>query len=314
MKSSKIFTLPRFLNLVLFLTGLMTPLARADWQRDESSLAWRDGTNVVWRFSFDPKKGKTFFDPVAVRGTTLSNFKPADHPWHYGLWFSWKYINQANYWEEDRETGKAEGATRWVPPEIQTQPDGSAVIRLMVSYTHPTGRVDLLETRALNISALKADGGYSIDWRSTFKAGDAGAILDRTPMPNEPDGKVNGGYAGLGLRMAGPPLTFSVVCSTGVVNQFVSDRARPSASALACNFADQGREVGGIALLSDPANAGEHASWYVVNSREMRFACAAILAPKVITLKPGEEMKLHYKISVSPKSWTPEALQAETIR
>src|SRR5262245_57283238 len=58
--------------------------ACAEWQREETSLAWRDETNVVWRFSFDPKKGKTFFDPVAVRGTTLTNFKPEDHPWHYG--------------------------------------------------------------------------------------------------------------------------------------------------------------------------------------------------------------------------------------
>lgn len=289
--------------------GVVAQTARADWQRDETSIAWRDGTNTVWRFSFDPKKGKTFFDPVAVRGTTFTNFKPEDHPWHYGLWFSWKYINHANYWEEDRATGKAEGATRWITPEIETKPDGSAAIKLALSYTHPSGRVDLMERRDLNISAPKADGSYTIDWQSSFKAGKEGAELDRTPMPGEPKGAVNGGYAGLSLRMAAPPLTFSVLCSTGAVDRFVNERARPFASALACNFAKDNHDLGGIAIFNDPSNVGDNA-WYVVDSKQMRFACAAILAPRIITLKPGEEMKLHYRIALSPKAWTVESLRA----
>jgi len=295
---------------LLLSASVIAQRAYADWQREDTSLAWRDGTNVVWRFSFDPKKGKTFFDPVAVRGTTLTNFKPEDHPWHYGLWFSWKYINKANYWEENRQTGKAEGATRWDTPIIETKSDGSATIKLNVTYTHPSGRVDMTESRELKISMLKTDGSYTIDWRADFVAGKEGAVLDRTPMPSDPDGKVNGGYAGLGLRMAAPPLTFSVVCSTGLVERFVSDRARPFAPALAFNFGNEGRDVGGIAIISDPANAGENAPWYIVNSKEMRFACAAILAPKVLTLKPSEELKLRYRIAVSPKAWTVDSLRA----
>jgi hypothetical protein len=130
------------------------PAARGDWQRDDATLAWRVDDHVVWQFSFDPRKGKTFFNPVSVAGgPTLTNFRPEDHPWHYGLWFSWKYINHANYWEEDRQSGKAEGATRWSPPGIETRPDGSATVRLEVTYTHPSGRVDLTETRELRISA-----------------------------------------------------------------------------------------------------------------------------------------------------------------
>jgi len=281
---------------------------RADWQRDDATIAWRAGTNVVWRFSYDPKKGKTFFDPVSVHGVAFTNFKPEDHPWHYGLWFSWKYINHVNYWEENRKTGKAEGATRWSPPQIETHADGSAVIKLVVRYTHPSGRVDLLEHRTLDVSAPAADGSYAIDWHATFKAGPEGAKLDRTPMPGEPKGAINGGYAGLGLRMAGSPLKFSVLCSTGAVDHFVSDRARPFAGALACNFADDGQDVGGIAIFNDPANVGDNA-WYVVNSGQMRFACPALLAPRVITLKPGEEMKLHYRIAIRPKAWTVDALR-----
>lgn len=310
MNSPALLTSHRTVLGLLLLTLCFPQLSPAEWQRNDTTLAWRDGTNIVWRFSFDPQKGKTFFDPVAVGGTTLTNFKPEDHPWHYGLWFSWKYINKANYWEENRQTGKAEGATRWKPPVIETKPDGSATIKLEVTYTHPTGRVDMTELRELKISAPQADGSYTIDWHADFTAGKEGAVLDRTPMPGDPDGKVNGGYAGLGLRLAAPPLGLSVLCSTGAVNQFVSDRARPAAPAIAFNFTEGTREVGGIAIFSDPANAGTNAPWYMANSKQMRFACAAILAPKIRTLQAGEEMKLRYRIAIRPRAWTVESLAA----
>ena len=72
----------------------------------------------MWQLSFDPAKGKPFFHPVSVNGgTSLTNFRPEDHPWHYGLWFSWKLINGANYWEENRETGRAQGGDALEPAE-----------------------------------------------------------------------------------------------------------------------------------------------------------------------------------------------------
>ena len=295
--------------LLLFFS-IFQNTTRADWRRDDTTIAWRVGTNVLWKFSFDPTKEKTFFNPLTVgNGVSLTNFKPEDHPWHYGFWFSWKYINHVNYWEEERATGKAEGATRWTTPKIQTQDDGSATIQFEVTYTNPSNRVDMTESRELKISAPKSDGSYTIDWSAKFTAGKDGAILDRTPMPGEPDGKVNGGYGGLGLRMASAPLMMSVVCSTGLVTHFESDRARPNAPAIGCNFSDGTNVIGGIAIFSDPKNAGENAPWYLINSDKMRFACAAILAPKIRTLKPGEKMNLHYRITVRRQPWTPEALE-----
>jgi hypothetical protein len=297
-----------FMALLVFC--MSQPAARADWQRTDTTLAWRVGTNVLWQFSFDPQKGKPFFHPLTVAGgPALTNFKPADHPWHYGFWFSWKYINHVNYWEEDRTTGHAEGATRWTTPVIETQPDGSAVIRLDVTYTNPSNGVDMTESRELKVSAPKSDSGYTIDWHARFTAGKEGAILDRTPLLGEPDGKVNGGYAGLGIRMAGLPMTMSVVCTTGLVTHFESDRARPNAAAVGCNFTEGSKEIGGIAIFSAPKNAGENAPWYIINSEQMRFACAAILAPKIRTLAPGEQMNLDYRMAIQPQAWTTNSLQ-----
>ena len=282
----------------------------ADWQRDAGSIAWRAGADTVWRFSYDAKHGKAFFDPLGpVGGPSLTNFKPEDHPWHYGLWFSWKYINDVNYWEEDRRSGQAVGKTQWNAPVITTQPDGRATITLAVSYVHPSGRVDLTEARELIISTPDAAGGYTIDWRSRFVAGAEGAVLGRTPMPGEPGGQVNGGYAGIGARLASMPLVMSVVTAEGPVTEFVNDRARPASSAIACNFTLDGKDAGALAILSDPSNIGERAPWYLINNPTFRYADPAILAPAVRTLKAGDAWVLRYRFAVTRTTWTPATLR-----
>ncbi len=297
--------------------GLFQTAAFGEWQRDDKSLAWVSGTKVFWRFSFDPSKGKPFFHPVAPGGnTSLTNFKPADHPWHYALWFSWKYINHptdgshVNYWEEDRTTGNAQGKTRWGPPTIETQADGRATIRLKLSYVNPSGATDMTELRELQVSAPTADGGFSIDWWARFTVGDKDLVLDRTPMPGEPGGAVNGGYAGLSARMVPLPVTMSVVTTAGPVEQFVSNRARPNAAAVACNFSDGARDIGSLAFFSDPANTAPDAPWYIIDSKQMPFICQALLAPKPRPVPAHGEFTLRYRIAVSPKARTQAELEA----
>ena len=291
--------------------ALALPLsAHAEWQQDEKGLAWKNGEQTVWRYSFDLDKGKPFFDPLSIRGTRLTNFRPEDHPWHYGLWFSWKYINEANYWEENRESGKAQGSTRWSTPQIETREDGSASIRMSLTYTHPSGRVDLTENRALEISAPDQTGRYTIDWNSHFTAGKEGAVLDRTPMPGEPKGAFNGGYAGLAARLAGAPLSMSVVSTEGPITEFVTDRARPDAPAVGSNFNDAGKPVGSIAVLAHPSNIAKNAPWYIINAEDgMRFVCSAVLAPAIRKLPANGKWDLSYRVIVQSEPFTPESLR-----
>jgi hypothetical protein len=292
---------------------------RADWRRDEHSIAWTDGSGSVWKFSFDPAAGKPFFHPVRPVGGPLSltNFKPKDHPWHYGMWFSWKYINHVNYWEEDLKTGEAQGKTRWTTPAITTRSDGEAVIQLRLRYINPSGQVEMTEERKIAVSAPDARGGYTIDWNGRFIAGPNGALLDRTPMPNEPGGKVNGGYAGLAVRMPSVPVRMKVVTTHGAVAQFVEDRARPFSPAVGCNFEQNNQPVGGLAILSSPQNLAGEAPWYLIDADSsnafpdgFRFACAAVLAPHVLQLPPGGHLALSYRMVVAAGSWTPASLQA----
>jgi len=290
--------------------GLFQTAALGEWQCDDQSLAWVSETNVFWRFSYDPGKGKPFFHPLAPSGKTpLTNFRPADHPWHYGLWFSWKYINHpndarhVNYWEEN-SAGNSQGKTRWTPPAIETQTNGRATIRLKLSYVNPAGETDMTELRELQVSAPAADGGFTIDWLAHFTVGDTDLVLDRTPMPGEPGGQVNGGYAGLSARMVPLPVTMSVVTAAGSVERFVSNRARPNAAAVACNFNDGSRDIGSLAFFSDPANTAGDAPWYIIDSRQMPFICQALLAPKPRSVAAHGAFTLCYRIAVSPKAWT----------
>jgi len=310
---------PGFLALIplVLFAACSTPAARAAWVRDDISLAWRDGTNVVWRFSFDPNKGKPFFHPLTVAGSpSLTNFKPEDHPWHYGLWFSWKYINpedstnHINYWEEDRTTGLAQGKTLWDAPVIETASDGSATIRLQLRYVAPGNHVDVTESRTIKVTAPGPDGSYSIHWTAHFVVGDRAVVFDRTPLLGEPDGKVNGGYAGLAFRMAGQPLNVSMLTTAGPVAKFESDRARPNAAATAFNFLDGKRVVGGVAIIPEAPGADQNSPWYLINNATFRFACAAILAPKPIRRAAGEQFDLNYTVVVRANAWTVPDLQS----
>jgi hypothetical protein len=102
----------------------------------------------------------------------------------------------------------------------------------------------------------------------------------------------------------------SVVTPEGPVTSFVNDRARPQAQAVGANFSDGGTTVAALAILSDPANIGERAPWYLINSAEMRFVDPAVLAPAVRTMKAGEAWTLRYRVMVSRAAFTPASLRA----
>ena len=196
--------LRRFALLALPLSLCFAPAIRADWQKDDKSLAWKSGDAVVWQFNFDAATGgKPFFHPLgAVDGANVTARGPVDHPWHYGLWFSWKYINGKNYWEEDRVSGKPAGKTVWSAPVITTDASGAATIKMALTYVNEDiPRVDIVESREIAISAPDAGGTFTIDWKARFIAGPDGALLDRTAMPGEPRGAMNGGYGGMAIRM-----------------------------------------------------------------------------------------------------------------
>jgi hypothetical protein len=78
------------------------------------------------------------------------------------------------------------------------------------------------------------------------------------------------------------------------------------------NFTDGDKPVGGLAIFSSRGNLGRNPPWYLINEarRTFRFACAAILAPRLIAIRAGGPLNLEYCIIVQPAPWTVPSLQA----
>lgn len=285
---------------------------RPEWHREDDRVACRAGGRPRWAFAHGADFGKPHFCSFTPRGEELLEVGPADHRWHYGLWFSWKFLNGLNYWEENGPGNRAEGATCWAPPAVDLRPDGGATLRFELTYRNFAGAVELIERREIAVSPPEPDGGFAIDWRARFEAVAGRVVLERTPMPGEPGGQVNGGYGGLGLRLPVAPHGLDVVTPDGPVGTYTHERARPFVPAIGCNVTLAGRALGGVALVNlDPAcGAPAPLPWYVANMPGMRFVCAALLAPAPLTLARGETLDLRYRALVRPAAWTPESLCA----
>src|SRR5437773_4262742 len=76
----------------------------------------------LWRYVYGGKP-KPFFHPLHTpAGHCLTLFEPHDHFWHRGLWFTIKFINGENFWEENDAFGTQRTL---LPPAVMHAPDGS---------------------------------------------------------------------------------------------------------------------------------------------------------------------------------------------
>ena len=277
------------------------PAQKYSWHQDEHSLTLLNGTNVVWQIVADPAQGKPYFHPLATpSGMVLTDLRPQDHPWHRGLWFSWKYINGLNYWEEDPQTHRAEAATELVESKLQPQEDGSAELKFSLSYHPWNAPAVLTEQRTIEISA-PTRGRYEINWTSEFTAV-TNVNLTRTPPPYEPDGKPYGGYAGLSLRLDKAMCGWTFSSSSG--QSGVAKLHGKPASWLKFST---GTNLPAVTIFDDAQNLRHPSPWYV--NQEMPFFSPALLFSKSLTLSPGEKLVLHYRILIADHDTQDQALQ-----
>lgn len=315
--------LPLAISLPVIGTSFATNAATAEftWQRDADSVALLEKEQVIWRFRCGKDDAKPAFHPVALPGgPVLTCFRAEDHPWHRGLWFSWKFINGLNYWEEDKVTGASEGRTEWKNVKIDARPDFTARIAMGLSY-RPTnsaaaraggGAVVLTEHRVVEVSAPDPQGIYHLDWTMTFKALGQDVKLDRTPIPGEPDGKGHGGYAGLSVRFAQTLTNIQVVASTGPI-AFTNGGYRGKAIAADYTGTLENREIG-IAMLDHPKNLNSPSPWWIIDNKAMKYFSPAVLCYGPHILKAGEEMTLRYRVLIHPGRWDEKRLLVEEKR
>lgn len=235
------------------------------WKQTPTSLALLSGERIVWQLNFDPREGKPCFHPVTnPAGEVVTSLRPADHPWHRGIWWSWKFLNGVNYWEENKQ-GVSAGLTVLKETKVEARPDFSARIEQQIEYA-PV----LAEHRQLEIA------GNRIVWRSEFTAL-APVKLDRTPIAGEPDGQTWGGYAGLSVRLA-----------HGVTG-LRDNEGRTEATAIHGQTA-KWVEYAGVRVVPE-----QPCRWYVW-SKGMCYFSPAILFDSPLELATGQKLQFNYEI------------------
>ncbi len=264
--------------------------AGKSWQQTDQFLALLNDGKVVWQLNFEKGgNGKPCFHPLRLPdGTVFTAFRPPDHPWHRGFWWSWKYINGLNYWEEDRKTGKSQGTTEMTSLQVATNADFSATAEMEFSYHPPKQAPVLTEKRVLVMQPPDAKGTYTIDWTATFTAGAGDVKLDRTPPRQEKNGVSWGGYAGLSVRFADLAKSWTFTNSAGV-----SAAAVNGVPAMWMDFAGPS---GGILILDAPGNLRHPSAWYC--NQELPYFSPAIIKLEPFTLPAGKSMTLRYRAVV----------------
>jgi hypothetical protein len=300
--------------LAILLSTHATSLAGepCHWKAEEGkSLALVCGDRVLWQFCYDAEQPKPYFHPVALPdGRVLTWNSPPDHRWHHGLWFSWKFIGGVNYWEPDA-SGKPSGQTKWQNVEIRTHENGTARIAMDLTYSPGEEKVLMTERRVVEVSAPNDDGTYTFDWVCQFAAGDERVVLDRTPLPDEPDGKAFGGYAGLSVRFAKELVEREAATPEGPVEFNAESRYRGKSLAMDYNGLIDGKPCG-IAILDHPKNLNSPTPWYAIRSKPMSYYSPAVICYGPHTLEPGESFTLRYRVLVHSGRWAADRLAAES--
>lgn len=301
---------------------LMTclPLATLDatppgwtWrQQDQQSLELRGSSGPVSRFLVDPAPRDPHFDVLSTAdGRNLVWVGPPDHVWHYGHWFSWKLINGVNFWETDRATGASPGRTKVIDPRIETG-DDSATIRYLREYRLPGKEAPVMNDRfEIVIRTPRGKFGPQVDWTITTTALED-VELGRTPPPDEPGGKVWGGYGGLSWRGAKEMKDVHFLDSEGR-EDMVGHRRHARWSNARGTLDDK---PAGILLLDHPANPGHPTSWYLVQTPELPFwyLNPALVQPKPVKLAKGDSITCRYRVLPHDGTLVPDEIDAEARR
>ncbi|MFZ6003263.1 MAG: PmoA family protein [Actinomycetota bacterium] len=232
--------------------------------------------------------------PVATpAGIVLTRDAPPDHPWHHGLWFTIKLVNDENYWEEAPPYGVLRhvdaDTVHWIRPDRET--------------------VVMIDKRSI-VEVEIDDGAYAIDWSITLEP-QVDVVLDRTPFTTW------GGYGGLALRGRGDWTDTRLLLDDGTSH----DRVLGAPSAW-CDLS--GRVDGssaGLLLMHAPTNVRHPVPWYGSTKADTygeegwsNFLNAAFLWEAPLTVAAGERLPLDFRIIVHDGVWEADRCHAEWSR
>jgi hypothetical protein len=269
------------------------------WEENDKMCALRRDGKIIWKLNFDDAQDKPYFHPLRTpKGHDLTLERPDDHPWHRGLWFSWKDINGVNYWEEDPSTGVAKGRSIINAVHVETNQDFSAKIVIDISYEE--NKIVLLkEVRTLIVSAPSAKDDYTIHWHQSFDVqNDIRLYLEK---PEKHGGKSWGGYAGLSYRVAASLSDHRFLSSNGWenTNSLTGYGEKGKWMDLTAKVTGTAQEYAGLTILDSPQNPRYPSPWYIwFTVGEHAFFTPSMLFDGPMNFSKGDGFTLQYLIFV----------------
>ncbi len=254
---------------------------------------------TCWTYVPQSKEGKPYFHPLAIPGTDeiLTSFRPPDHAWHLGFWFSWKFINGINFWEPDTN-----GVTRVLSQTVTPADDMSFTTDCTLAYI-AQGKEAVREKRNVRV-ITQPNGNYAIEWDSTFTAQDTEAVFSTTPVKKDGSGNwATGGYAGLMLRFADSPgMAYSFANTAHLADIKTCGEASDWMEIVATAKASGARAK--ITFRDHPENPRHPTPWFARHSltahkgRGYYLVGPSMVFHEPLTLAPGTSARFRYTLTV----------------
>jgi type 1 glutamine amidotransferase len=269
------------------------------WHETDTTIALLNNNEIVWQYNYKTKKGKPFFHPVNINGSSITWLSPEDHPWHLGIWHSWKYINGVNYWEYDRSEGVEPfiflGITEVRGITYEKHDEYSCKLKLEIYYHEKKGPDLLREERVVNVSPVNERGEFSISYQINLVALADTIELNRTPLPHEEGGQSWGGYAGLSVRFSQDLFEPSCI-NFGGTTTMNHGKSMPWKYYGLRNI--KGEPVG-AAIFTHPENLNYPEPWFMTDYEDHPFYyfSPSPLFNQPHILRKGEQLNFGYQIT-----------------
>ncbi|MBI2193157.1 MAG: PmoA family protein [Planctomycetes bacterium] len=268
--------------------------------RPGACLDCHDHGGLLWRYQFTPEMPKAFFHPVHTpSGRLVTCSQPWDHHWHYGLWFSWKYLNGHNVWElpEAGPRQEAGGRAFLVGKEEVNLYGGRGSVTLRLRYVSGTGSVLATEVRGVAFGGVREDGSYALDWTIAISASrEAPLTLDVTPINDKTPW---GGYGGMSYRAERSMAVSSWKSHDSEGRQHAAIEHQRARWVDYAAPADGGvPAVAGVAILDHPGNPRHPSHWRYIASPGFGYINPSLAMREPFTVAAGGTLTLRYRVLV----------------
>lgn len=240
-------------------------------------------------YRFGRELPKPCFYPLhTASGRQIAAFEPEDHLWHRGLWFTIKFINQSNFWEERPPFGIQQTHR---PPECKSAGRNAVEIAHKLRWTSEASGDVIDEDRTISLG-VHEDGTRQIDWRSSLNPL-RDLVLDRTPFTTW------GGYGGMTFRAGVNLSEGGYLLPDGQTAGSIIGVRHPWA--LMRGAVDGGKFSLGI--IDHPGNPRSPQPWYAKSGQKYDFMNAAFLFHEPLSVFRGKRLDFHYRIVYRDGWW-----------